>query len=430
MNFKHLFYLFKGKSFTILFPEVLVYLGLIFLGYAIPTSHTNTLESVGVILILLGCFALKLVKKDWEISSNPLNLPLALLFCVILLSLLSCYRLPYSVNEIRGEFLTYTFLFYALAGFCKKRANLNRVVLIFCLGNFLALLLFFYQFYTCDFNQAEFVNSLATKKLFSSGLTEVSSYFLIFSALYYAFLFFVSRKIYFVSVCILLMANIYMMYLAYQKAAVVAMAVVVFVPFLFFRKISGYKKCIMIPVFLFLTVLFMLTPIKAKFNCKSWQPILHWQSEKLDKKNSVQVRVLIYEHFWHSLKKHPFVGYGYGRSNLKAIDTESNIPRFDGYSHGHNTFFNFTLQTGVQGLAALLFLLFTQYRVFFKGMEYAREQNDRLIFAGALCLMAGFWTRMLFDDVYDSGTALAYWIVMAMAVGLFLKIKDERHCLS
>ncbi len=427
MKLQYLLPTYKKKPFSILFPENLVYLGLASLGYAIPTSHTNTCESVGVIFILLGCFVVNRQKKEWGISHNPLNIPLILLFVTILISLASCYHLSYTLNEIRGEFLTYTFLFYALAGFCKDRENLYRVLAIFFLGNLVALLLFFYQFYTCNFNQGQFVASLVSKQLFSNGLTETSSYFLIFSSLYYAALFFVSRKKSLACVAVLLSLNLYMLYLSYQRAGLAGMAMVVFVPLLFLRKTYKNRIYLIIPVLLFLFVLVGLTPIKDKFNNKSWQPIIHWQFDKLDKKDALQVRVLLYDHFWHSFKNHPFVGYGYGRSNLKKIDRENSEPRPDSYTHVHNTFFNFALQTGVQGLAAFLFLLFVQFRVFLLGIKNAREPFDCLVFAGALCLMAGFWTRMLFDDVYDSGTALAYWIVVAMAVGLYTKINDERN---
>ena len=430
MKLQYLLPINKEKPFSILFPETLVYLGMASLGYAIPTSHSNTCESVGVIFILLGCFVSNRQKKEWGISHNPLNIPLILLFVTILISLTSCYHLSYTLNEIRGEFLTYTFLFYALAGFCKDRGNLYRVLSIFFLGNLLALFLFFYQFYTCNFNQGQFVASLGAKQLFSNGLTETSSYFLIFSSLYYAALFFVTRKKSLVWVTILLLFNLYMLYSSYQRAGVAGMAMVSFVPLLFLSKTYKNRIYFIIPVLLSLFFFIGLTPIKDKFNSKSWQPIIHWQFDKLDRKDAVQVRVLLYDHFWQSFKNHPFVGYGYGRSNLKKIDEESNKPRPDGYTHSHNTFFNFTLQTGVQGLAALLFLLFTQYRVFFKGLKRAREPLDCLVFAGALCLMAGFWTRMLFDDVYDSGTALAYWLVMGMAVGLYMKITEERNCCS
>ncbi|OKY75620.1 MAG: hypothetical protein BM485_07810 [Desulfobulbaceae bacterium DB1] len=407
--------------------ESLVYLGLTLLVYAIPTNHTNTFEGAGVIFVLIGCFVLKYIKNDWKFRLNPLHPPIFLLFTVILFSIFSCFDLSYTLNEIRGEFLTYIFLFYALAGFCAERERLYLVLAIFFLGNLLALFLFFYQFYDNDFIQLKFVRSLATKKLFSKGLTEVSSYFLIFSSLYYASLYFVSGKKYVLLTSILLICNIYMLYLSYQRAGIVAMAVVLLVPLMFYRQFSPKRIFyIMLPVMIALVFFVMVTPIKSKFMGRNWEPILSKHLDKFDQKDAIQVRFLLYEHFWQSFKQHPFVGYGYGRSNLKKVDKETVNSRPNSLTHGHNTFFNFTLQTGVQGLVALLFLLFVQFSVFFKGMRLSTSQFERFVFAGTLCLMCGFWARMLFDDVYDSGIALAYWMVMAMAVGLYLDVRKQK----
>jgi len=415
-----------GKAWLHFSIELLVYLGLSCLVYAIPINHSNTFQSIGVVLILIGSLGLKYVEKDWKIRENPLNIPLLLLTLVIFLSLFSCYRLSYTLNEIRGEFLTYVFLFYALTGFCRERERLRRVLLIFCLGNLVALLLFFYQFFMNDFRQTDFMLSLATKMLFSKGLTEVSSYFLIFSSFYYAALYFPLGKKKLMLSVFLLILNSYMLYLSYQRAGIVAMFFVSMVPLLFFKYIPRGRGYIIAAVLLILFIFVMITPIKSKFMNENWQPIIPGSYDKLDSSNSVQVRILLYHHFWQSFKHHPFVGYGYGRANLKKVDTESSNPRPGNFTHAHNTFFNITLQTGLQGLFTLLFLLVMQYKVFFKGLKLACEPFESFIFAAALCVMSGFWIRMMFDDVYNSGVALTYWIVMGITVGLFLQIKDRR----
>lgn len=411
------------------YTELLVYLGLSCLVYAIPINHTNTFQTIGMVLIVSGCIGLKYIEKDWNIRENPLTIPLLLLASVILLSLFSCYRLSYTLNEIRGEFLTYIVLFYLLTVFCKKRERLRRVLLIFGLGNLLALVLFFYQFSLNNFRQTDFMMSLASKMLFSKGLTEVSSYFLIFSSFYYAALYFLNGKEKLMLSVFLLILNSYMLYLSYERAGIVAMVFVSMVPLLFFKYIPRGRGYMIAAVLLILFIFVMLTPIKSKFMNENWQPIISGSYDELDSSNSVQVRILLYQHFWQSFKHHPFVGYGYGRANLKKVDTESSKPRPGNFTHAHNTFFNFTLQTGLQGLFTLLFLLVMQYKVFFKGLKLACDPFERFIFAAALCIMSGFWVRMMFDDVYHSGVSLTYWIFMGIAVGLFLQIKDRRTSL-
>ncbi len=418
---------FKEKPLVIFSPEVLVYLGLVLLGYAIPTSHTNAIESGGLIFVLLGCLGLKLSNRDFKLKDNPLYLPFGLFFAVILLSIPWSYNLGDSLNAIRGEFLTYTLLFFALSGFCHKREHLYRVMALLCLGNVFGVLLFAWHFYVVGFNQNQFAGLLAAKQIFNNGPVGASSYFIMFAAVCYAGLFFLPGKKNFFLISLLLALNLCSLYLSYQRAGIVAIGVVLFMPFVVWRMVAVKRLYLMLPVLLCLVVLFFLTPIRGKFQTNSWQVILSGDLATLDARDPLQVRVLIANHFWQPFKKHPFIGYGYGRSNLQKIDLESVKPRPGGLTHAHNSVFNFMLQTGVQGLVAFLLLLFMQIKICLKGIKCANNYGERFVFAGGLFLQIGFWVRMLFDDVYNSGTALMYWMVMAVIVGLFSILKAEQH---
>ena len=408
-------------------PEKVVYLGLLFLGYSLPTSHSNAFESGGVVLVLLGCWSLKYLRKDFKLKPNPLYVPLGLFFAVILLSLPWSFDIGESFDSIRSEFLTYTLLFFALSGFCQKREQRYKVMLLLCLGDIFAVSIFCWHMYAVDFNQAKFVSLLSGKNIFNNGPTGASSYFLIFTSFYYAGLFFLKgQKVFFITSA-LFIVNLGCLFLSYQRASIVALVVVLFMPLVLWRSIELKRVGVLLLVLSCSICLFVVTPISAKFKTDSWRVIVSSDITKLDKNDSLQVRVLIMNHFWQAFKKHPFVGYGYGHSNLKKVDLESADSRPGGLTHAHNSIMNFMFQTGVQGGLAFLFLIFMQVKACVQGFKGTRDPVERFVFVGGLFLLTGFWVRMLFDDVYDSGTALMYWLVMAVVLGLFSRLNAKKE---
>ena len=416
----------KGEPIPSFSSQLMVYFGFFLIVCTIPINHTNTIESAGVILALVGIIGCRAVRNDWKINSNPLNVPILFVIAVILLSLLSAYNLSYTLNQLWSEFLTYTVLFYAVADFCRERKIIYRFLFLFFLANLLALCLFFYQLYLNDFSLACFQLSLADKKYFSKGLPAESTYFLFISSFYYTALYYLKQKRFFLLAGTLLAINLYLLYLSYQRAGILAMGVVVIVPLFFWRQIVAKRISIVVSLTLILLVLLVIvTPIKSKFIYRNWSETISGQFvDNPDRNDSIQLRLGAQRFFLQYFRHHLFTGVGYGKSNLRKIDESSSRPCPGGAIHAHNVFFDFALQTGVQGLAAFLLLVFAQFRVAVQGLKQSTELFDRFVFTGALCYMSGFWVRMQFDDVYRSGTALAYWMIMAITVSLSLIVRS------
>ncbi len=327
--------------------------------------------------------------------------------------------------------MTYTVLFYAVVDFGRERKELYRLLFLLLLANLLALCLLFCQFFLNHFNQAEYLFSLSEKKMFSKGLPAESTYFLTASSFYYAALFFLWQKRYLLPTVALLSVNLYLLYLSYQRAGILAMAVVVMVPLFFCRGSITKRLGVTASLVLALFLLLMTTPIKSKFIYNNWRQTISGQFlDHPDSSDSVHLRLGIQWYFLQYFKEHLLVGVGYGKSNLRKVDVESSQPRPGGVIHAHNVFFDFALQTGLQGLAAYLLLLFAQFRVAVQGIKRSTGRFDRFVFTAALCFMSGFWVRMQFDDVYRSGTALAYWLITALTVSLWSVISRDCKTIS
>ena len=418
----------QGVGLSLFWVECFFCLGIFLVALTLPFGHTNTIEAAGTILILLSWVGFKSLRKEWKLGPNPLHLPILLVFVTIAPSLVSSRDLLYSLNEIRGEFLTYTLVFFALVDFCKTKRNLYRVFLIFALANLFCLFVYVYLFYQLDFNQVKFLRYISIKKNFSfaEGTPKISTYFLLFTSFYYAALFFSQSKKHFFVSCFLLLANLFFLLVTYQRAALVALLPLFFLPLLFYKLIS-FKKIICITV-LFLVgfaLLFMVTPIKTKITGRTWNTVSQWyETGKLNKKDIDQNRFLWVIHFWKDVGKYPVTGLGYGKRNLTEKNTAPG--ELKGPGDTHNAFTNIAAETGVQGLAALLFLILLQGCLLVKGAFKAEDDLERFVFAGIFFYMCGFWIRMQFNSMYHSGAALAYWMLMGAGVGLWLRIKKRQ----
>jgi hypothetical protein len=113
----------------------------------------------------------------------------------------------------------------------------------------------------------------------------------------------------------------------------------------------------------------------------------------------------------------PWLGHGLGREVL-ASSFEPLTPRGVNHPvlrHGHNTFIDIALETGVVGLAAFVILLVGLARRY-----RAMLRDPALAPLGmlGLALLAGFLVKNLTDDFLHRHNALVFWAFNAMLLGL------------
>ena len=414
----------EGTDFRLYSLDTLFFFGLSLIIFTLQFNHIKGTSNTGITIVLLSWIIQKVISKDWKIRTNPLLIPIVILFATTLISLISCYNFSYTLSRIRGEILTLSLLFIAIADFCNTHNKTYIILYLFLISNLFTILLFLSVFCVYHFNIHDFVNSVASKQLFFTGLPHSSAYFLFSTTLIYSALYYIKyMKWYFILVPYFLL-NLFFLFICNQRGALIGFFCVLFVHFLFFKQHRKRSFYTILFIFIISGIIVITTPFKTILIHEDWSKIAKLNFSSKNKEDSVQVRIHIQQYFFQYLKKHPFKGVGYGRKNLRKVEKVLTIPK-PTLTHAHNVFFNIALQTGLQGLLALLYLIFIQFKMTLNGFKESRHNLDRFLFLGTFLFMIGIWSRMQIDDVFRYGTALGYWIVMGMITSLWLNIKQE-----
>jgi len=117
------------------------------------------------------------------------------------------------------------------------------------------------------------------------------------------------------------------------------------------------------------------------------------------------------------IRERPFQGIGFGRSSFTEAFPEFRARHQPLLWHAHNTLLNFTFQTGIQGLAALLWIMGT---VLFHCLRRAGPGTDpwgRFFSLATGVMVIGFLIRNFFDDFFVDDNALMFWFLTGTALG-------------
>jgi len=124
-------------------------------------------------------------------------------------------------------------------------------------------------------------------------------------------------------------------------------------------------------------------------------------------------------HFWlERFKERPLTGVGFGRdaphyAYLSQIPSDRNPVS---YAHAHNLFIDYGLQMGIPGIMALLFLIASISREFWKFFRSGNEEL-RLIGICGITLVVGVLTKNMTDDFFWRGNSLLFWTLVGISLG-------------
>ncbi|MEJ2200294.1 MAG: O-antigen ligase family protein, partial [Desulfuromonadaceae bacterium] len=408
--------------------QLLLFCGFLFIIISMPINHTNAIKSAGYFLILIGFFIDVFQTRSFQIRSNPLLFPALILVSAILFSLFTTNNPLLTLSKIRSQCFVPITLFF-ITSFFAKDLRFTKVVVVFLLIVNIAIILFYDIFFITNNGNIRFIiNFIATKKFISNGLAPSSCYFLfasIFSYIYFTIAKSIRAAI---LTFILLLSNIFFLILSNQRAALVGIVCAFAVSVTVFKKMTGQKaKLALLSLAILSSLLILATPLKNILIHEDWSKLIKLQfSSEYQKNDSAQFRITIQKYFWGYLKDHPFEGVGFGRKNLDYISEEELPDKPVPLSHAHNVLFHMALQTGVQGAMALLFLVFMQFRLLWKGIKKAGTRWDQFILVGTFLYMVGIWIRFQLDDVFRYGPLLTYWIVTGIATGVYMRSTEEK----
>ncbi len=128
---------------------------------------------------------------------------------------------------------------------------------------------------------------------------------------------------------------------------------------------------------------------------------------------AVVERMAHWQAAWYMFLANPLLGVGIG--NYASVYLDYALQRWpDPLGHAHNYYLNTLAETGVIGLATLLWVLVTAYAFLFGALRHTRGQIERALLVGVLGSLVVFTTFNTFDSLFVHG--------MTMQLGLLLGI--------
>lgn len=140
------------------------------------------------------------------------------------------------------------------------------------------------------------------------------------------------------------------------------------------------------------------------------------------------VRIAFWRDSIEAMRENLWFGVGFGRPSFGYAYPELRTSEY--FWHAHNMFLNRLAQTGVVGLAALLFLLVALVRQ--ASALYARHQTleVRVIGAAALALLLGVIVKNFTDDFFGRELALLTWTMIGIVLGYTVRHNAARAKLN
>lgn len=134
---------------------------------------------------------------------------------------------------------------------------------------------------------------------------------------------------------------------------------------------------------------------------------------------SSSYRLLIYLGTIQMLQDFWLVGIGPGSQAFNMIYPRYSYPQIDA-PHAHNVFLQQTVETGIIGLAALLFVLIAFFRQMARSANVlAKKSMDRVMSIAIGAGVAAFFLQGVFDYVfYNYRVYMMFWMVLAFGMCL------------
>lgn len=342
-------------------------------------------------------------------EANHLILPMLLFALAAALSLFTAVDFNYSLRQLLTKLTVDFMLFFLAFNNVREVKDVRRILLALIIGCTAQGVYSFIRFFFID------GGSLASFTVKAGGLTGgyITYSVLIITVLpfiAYMMLTSVGGRRLFYAACLLL--NTFMIYLTFQRGALVAFFAQGVIFLLLLRR---WWLCVMFVAAAFLSV-YVLPANIVHHGSKG----VDFANEKIkDYGNTANARVAVWRVALKQVAEHPFHGAGLGRYSFAA--KYSQFRRTDIW-HTHNTFLNTAVQLGLQGLAALLFILWRIGRTYWIGIKEG-EGGTRLLFIAFFVFAFGFFTRNMFDDLFVDDNSEMFWFLTGLAFAVFLRFE-------
>jgi O-antigen ligase len=377
--------------------------------FALPLAYITAVREILLGAAAFFWLAAMVIRRRVLIPRTPLDLPLLCLVAVSFLSLLWAVNPAYSFKEIKGELLKGCLVFYLAAYSAGRTERLPPIWLVLVCGNVLMV-----GYALWDFRQAG--GSLSGYYIragsLHAGYGEFGTYlitvfpFLLNLALEQPFLSKKNRG----GLLALLTLNLLAIYITFGRAMWIAAAA----EFVLIGWVGKSKK-ILVGALVGLLLFVILVP---KTVCLHGERLsVSAPGTNMAMGGTAGDLLDIWKLAFTYIQARPFQGIGFGRSSFSDAFPDFRAQHQPMLWHAHNTLLDFTFQTGIQGLAALLWVMGAALFYCFRRGRPGIDPWVRNFSLATGVMVAGFLIRNFFDDFFVDDNALLFWFLIGTALG-------------
>jgi O-antigen ligase len=374
--------------------------------FSLPLSYITSVREITLGGAVLSALLLLLLQKGQGLKRTPLDLPLWAWTAVAFFSLVWAVNPTYSLNEIVGEVLKGLLVYYLVYFSLSREEHLQQVYLVLVVGDFFMVAFDLIDFY---WQGGSFREYTIRARSLHSGYGSFGTYLVTL----YPFLLLGSfsplLKRFRWALRVLLVMNLFSVYLTFGRAMWLAVGAETAFFGLFFRRKQTF-------LFLFLgLILFVIFIPKTVW----------FHGERLSPEGTKTVQSLggtggdlleIWKLCLNFFKERPFQGIGFGRRSFSEAFPEFRATHQPLLWHAHNTFLDVFLQTGLQGLIIFLWLMGRAFILLIRWVKEGLSSWPAMTATACGIMILGFFVRNLFDDFYVDDSALLLWFLIATAL--------------
>lgn len=376
----------------------------------LPIAHTNFFRSVFLISII-GSWLFKMyTARKPLICITNLELPLFIYFITIVISFFSSLKLSTSINELRGEFIIPITTFYAVATNFKDEKKLKNLFWVICFVSLAMSLIGIVEFLI---KKGSFTNYDIRPNSLHQGYEAFAQYLIIVLPYIIMGMLYAKNNRHKILLTGIFLIHTFALYVTHTRGAWVGFFMEIFM--LLFLICETLTKKLALFTGFFILCLITITILPEKVIWHGGNTGISLDEKDFDQKNTTSNRLIMWKASIEELTKYPFRGAGYGKANFKRRFTNRNFAKLE---QAHNSFVNIAIQLGIQGLLALLFLIYSLLKITRRKYKTSTTSIEKIFIGGTWVMIWGFFTGNMFAEFFIDDTALFFWILCGLSIAL------------
>lgn len=384
---------------------------------SLPIAKISSVRDICLILVFLCWLSRAVLTGQWRPRTTGVEAAWIIYGVFIVISLFTAVDFSYSLDQFRGEYLKNFLLFMLVAQFVTTEAGARAVLVGIAAGNLMMVSVGIAEFVMLD---GSLITRVAYRDDGWSSLHLGGGTYSTYLITVFPFLFWlitVWKKWWVKALTIALVAaNLFSIYITFQRGAWVAFLMMLVTAIFLVPRKNWVKGACLAAFLAALGVALWLAPEETVIHEENIEGI---GQLILEPENSIGKRFTTWRVSLEYILDDPIMGAGFGRrSPYKKYDY---YRRDDTgfYWHAHNTFLNLGLELGIPGLLAFVFLLGRLCLIARQGYGRSGPGTLQHFFRTALILTTtGVVFRNVFDDFFIDDSAMLFWFLAAMVVGV------------